>query len=100
MNLLRLACINVNSYEEGLLPVWELPSVEIYIIDSEIYQIDCKMTQRGQLWTCKDGRRTKQPLVTFSRLFVSMICSGNMNFNFGYKCMIDVHYKKLLWGVS
>lgn len=100
MNLLRLACINVNSYEKRVLPIWELPSIEIHIMDGEIYQIDCKMTQRGQLWACKDGRRTKQPLVTFSRLFVSMTCSGNTNFNFGYKCMIDVDYKKLLWGVS
>lgn len=100
MNLLRLACINVNSYEKRVLPVWELPSVEIHIIDNEIYQIDCKMTQRGQLWICKDGRRTKQPLVTFSRLFVNMACSGNTDFNFGYRCMIDVHYRKLLWGVS
>lgn len=100
MNLLRLACIDVNSYERRLLPVWALPSVEILIRDDEIYQIDCRMTQRGQLWVCKGGKRNKQSLVTFSRLFVSMTCSGNTEFNFGYNCMIDVNYRKLLWGVS
>ena len=100
MNLLRLTCINVNSYEKRVLPVWELPSVEIHIMDNEIHQIDCRMTRRGQLWICKDGRRARQPLVTFSRLVVNMTCSDNTDFNFGYKCMIDVDYRKLLWGVS